>query len=255
MVGQGGWQLGLFRYGVTSLSGDSYAVLRYFLLLVAALSVAGCATTDRAIGLAPEVAVTQLDTLPAPRGEISYRIGPQEILEISVVGAEELTGTFLTDGQGHIVFPYIGEVEVGGLSPRDAAKMIEDGLRGRIVLDPQVRVIPQEFPPPSVSIGGQVEKPGAYPAVGQPTLLTAVNRAGGLTEFAQVDDVLVLRTVAGQRYIGLYNIEAIQRGNYPDPELYPNDIVMVGDSPSRRRVANILQFSPLFAPLILLLSR
>ena len=69
------------------------------------------------------------------------------------------------------------------------------------------------------------------------------------------DDVLVLRTVAGQRYIGMYNIEAIQRGNYPDPELYPNDIVMVGDSPSRRRVANILQFSPIFAPLILLLSR
>ncbi len=233
--------------------GDDLIMVKHFWLLVAALGATGCATTDRTIGLAPEIEVTQLDALPAPRGEVSYRIGPQEVLGISVVGSDDLTGDFLTDEAGHIDFPYIGEVRTGGQSPRNAAQMIADGLRGRIVLEPQVSIIPKELPPPSISVGGQVEKPGFYPAVGQPTLLTVINQAQGLTEFAQADDVVVLRTVEGQRYVGLYNIEAIQRGNYSDPQLYPKDIVMVGDSPVRRRLNTILQVAPLLSPFILLL--
>lgn len=227
-------------------------MLRHSFVFLAALAAAGCAT-DRSIGLSPDIEVTQLETLPAPRGEISYRIGPQEVLDIMVVGSEELSGQFLTDQDGHIVYPYIGEVRTGGASPRDASRMIADGLRGRFVLDPQVRVIPEEFPPPSISVGGQVERPGSYPAVGQPSLLTVINNAEGLAEYGEPDDVVVQRTVDGQRYVGIFNIEAIQRGNYPDPQLYPNDVVIVGDSPGRRRFDNILRLLPALAnPLVLL---
>ncbi|QIQ87553.1 polysaccharide biosynthesis/export family protein [Erythrobacter sp.] len=224
------------------------------MIILAALGLGACAT-DRSIGLSPEIEVTQLEMLPEPRGEISYRIGPQEVLEIEVVGAEQLSGKYLTDENGHIVYPYIGEVRTGGVSPRTASQMIQDALRGRFVLDPQVRVIPEEFPPPSISVGGQVKRPGSYPAVGQPTLLKVVNQAEGLTEYAKTDDVVVQRIVEGQRYVGLYNVGAIQRGNYPDPQLFPNDIVIVGDSPTKRRIDNILQFSPLLAPLVLLINQ
>lgn len=228
-------------------------VLRYLLPLLAALPIAGCAT-DRRIGLSPEIEVTRLEALPPPKGEISYRIGPQEVLEIVVVGSKELSGTFLTDQEGHIVYPYIGEVRIGGQSPRIAADLIAEGLRGKFVIDPQVRVIPAEFPPPSISVGGQVKRPGSYPAVGQPTLLTVINNAEGLAEYGEPDDVVVQRTVEGQRYVGIFNIEAIQRGNYPDPRLYPSDVVTVGDSPSRRRFDDVLQILPALAnPLVLLI--
>ncbi|WP_196490437.1 polysaccharide biosynthesis/export family protein, partial [Erythrobacter donghaensis] len=193
------------------------------------------------MGLAEDIEVTQLENLPAPRLDISYVIGPQEKLEIQVVGAESLSGTYLTDVDGDLAFPLIGNVKLDGRSPSEAAREIADRLRGRYLRDPQVRVIPEEFPEPTISVGGQVKKPGSYPATGRPTLLRAVNQAEGMTQYAKQSDVLVLRTVENQRYIGVYDIRAIQRGNYADPQLFPNDIVIVGDSPERRRLDLLLQ--------------
>lgn len=213
-----------------------------FLLMLVAL-LAGCAT-DRSIGRSPDVEVTNLEALPPPREGVSYVLGPQEKLEINVVGAESLSGTYLTDVDGQLAFPLIGSIPLDGKTPTEASKLIADRLRGRYLLDPQVRVIPEEFPVPSVSVGGQVKKPGSYPAIGKQTLLKVVNMAEGMTEFAKQDDVLVLRTVEGQRYIGVFNVGAIQRGNYPDPQVYANDIVIVGDSPERRRLNILLQVLP-----------
>ncbi|MBY0619515.1 MULTISPECIES: polysaccharide biosynthesis/export family protein [Pseudomonadota] len=205
--------------------------------------LASCAV-DRSVGLAEDIEVTQLENLPAPRLDISYVIGPQEKLEIQVVGAESLSGTYLTDVDGDLAFPLIGNVKLDGRSPSEAAREIADRLRGRYLRDPQVRVIPEEFPEPTISVGGQVKKPGSYPATGRPTLLRAVNQAEGMTQYAKQSDVLVLRTVENQRYIGVYDIRAIQRGNYADPQLFPNDIVIVGDSPERRRLDLLLQLVP-----------
>ena len=226
------------------------AVIACFILIF----LSACAV-DRTFGSDESFEVTNLDTLPEPRGEIYYSIGPQEALEIVVVGAEDLSGKFLTNEEGNIVYPYLGLVQTGGKSPDEASELIAKGLAGRVVRDPQVRIIPEEFPEPSISIGGQVSRPGEYPAIGRPTLLRVINQAEGLDEYAKKDDVLVMRTVNGQRYIGLYNVEAIERGNYPDPLLYPNDIVMVGDSPGSRRFDSILQFAPLLTSSVILIDR
>lgn len=233
----------LARFGLKALIVGAGSVL-----------VASCAA-DRSFGEAPTIEVTQLDTLPEPKAEITYSIGPQEKLEVVVVGADELGGVFLTDQDGNIAYPYLGIVPVGGKSPKEASVLIADGLRGEYVLDPQVRVLPEEIPESVISVGGEITRPGAYPAIGKPTLLTVINQAEGLDQFAQEDDVLVMRTVDKQRYIGLYNLEAIQRGNYADPRLYPGDIVMVGDSPAKRRIATLLGLTPAFTSLIVLLDR
>lgn len=216
--------------------------------------LAGCAT-DRSYGTSPDLEVTQLEQLPAPNGEYVHQIGALETLEIVVAGSELLSGTFLTDESGRISFPFIGRVGLAGLSPLEASELIENGLRGEYLLDPQVRVMPSEFPQPSVSIGGQVENPGSYPASTSRTLLRLVNQAGGATEYAKLDDVLIMRTVGEQRYIGAYSLAAIERGNYADPIVYPNDIVMVGDSPARRRMAAILQFVPLLTSSAIIIDR
>ncbi|MEM1195492.1 MAG: polysaccharide biosynthesis/export family protein [Pseudomonadota bacterium] len=226
-------------------------VIAYFLLVF----ISACAV-DRTFGTADSIEVTDLDALPEPRGQIYYAIGPQEALDILVVGAEDLSGRYLTDEEGHIIFPYLGLIETGDKSPNEAAKIIAEGLAGRIVKDPQVRVIPEEFPEPSISIGGQVTRPGSYPVAGsRPTLLRVINQAEGLDRYAKTTDVLVMRNVDGQNYIGLYDVEAIQRGNYPDPVLYPNDIVMVGDNPAARRFDDILSFAPILSSSVILIDR
>jgi len=217
-------------------------------------SLAGCAT-NRTYGESPTIDIAELEELPPPGIENLYMIGAQESLQIEVVGAERLSGVYLTDGQGRISFPLVGLLDLRGLAPNEAADAIADVLRGSYLLDPQVRVIPNQIPPPTVSVGGMVSEPGEYPILGRQSLLRVVNQAGGLDEYARMDDVLILRTVRGQRYIGAYNIQAIQRGNYSDPTVYPNDIIVVGDSPTRRRIDNILRYVPLLSTSAILIDR
>jgi len=231
------------------------SIFRNFLLAVAGAGLlAGCAT-DRSAGLAAGIELTDLTALPAPEGGYVARILPGDQLEISVVNSELLSGTYIVDDNGELVFPLIGAVAVAGDSPTRVGEKIAARLAGRYVRDPDVRVVPTDLSQPTVSVGGEVEKPGAYPARHSRTLARAINNAGGLSEYAKSDDVLVLRTVNGQNYIGVYNIEAIQRGNYPDPQIYADDIITVGDSPGRRRLSQILQFMPLLSTTAILIDR
>ena len=223
-------------------------------MLAAMLALSACAK-DRSVGLSPDIQVAQLSELPAPAGVRAYTVGSQERIEVTVLDAEPLSGTYLTDAEGYIAFPLVGDLFVGGKTPNQIAQMIADRLRGEYVVNPQVRVRPAELPTPSISIGGEVVQPGTYPAATSQTLIRAINNAGGLDEYAKSDDVLVMRTVGGQRYIGVFNIEGIQRGNYPDPMIYPGDIVTVGDSPSRRTLESVLQFIPLLSTSAILIDR
>lgn len=229
-------------------------MLRFLPVLGAAFLLPACAV-DRTYGASEEIEITNLETLPAPTGRVTYTIGPREKLEIQVVGSEDLSGSFLTDDDGNIFFPFLDKVDTGGKSANEAAALIADGLRGRYLRNPQVRIVPEELSPPVISVGGEVERPGAYPATHEATLLRAINLAEGLSDYAKYDDVLVMREVNGQKYIGLFNIRAIERGNYPDPALYAGDIVMVGDSPARRRLATILQFVPLLTSSAIIIDR
>ena len=84
-------------------------------LLALPLALSGCAT-DRLYGEAAGIEIAELDTLPAPGIENLYVIGAQQALEIEVVGAERLSGMYLTDGQGRISFPLVGLLDLGGLA-------------------------------------------------------------------------------------------------------------------------------------------
>ncbi|MEC9068331.1 polysaccharide biosynthesis/export family protein [Pelagerythrobacter marinus] len=232
------------------------SIFRYFLgCFLAAGLLAGCAGGNRPVGLSPGIELTELDSLPVPESGYVTRVQPGDLLEITVLNSEELSGTYVVDDDGTLDFPLIGRVPVAGDSATTVGKKVASQLEGRFLLNPNISVIPSELSQPTVSVGGEVEKPGSYPARLSRTLLRAVNTAGGLSEFAKSDDVLVLRSVGDVTYIGVYNIEAIQRGNYPDPQIYADDIITVGDSPGRRRLQTILQLVPLLSTSAILVDR
>jgi polysaccharide biosynthesis/export protein len=100
-----------------------------------------------------------------------------------------------------------------------------------------------------------VKEPGLYPVIGHMSLMRAVATAKGASEFAKLDDVVIFRTVDSQRMAALYNLKAIRRGAYEDPEIFANDVIVVGDSSARRLFKDALQILPtLTTPLILLLQ-
>ncbi len=227
--------------------------------LVACFMVGGCATTR----VQPDGSVTQLaaTALPAPTRTYAgidrpYYIGPLDQLSISVVGIQELNQNDIqVDTSGRITFPLIGAVEASGKTPLEVAGMIERGLRSRYVRDPHVTVNVKNTVSQVVTVDGQVREPGMYPVVGRMTLLRAIAVAKGTTEFAKLDDVVVLRTVDGRNYAALYNLDALRKGNYADPDIYTGDVVVVGDSKSRRLFRDLLSIVPLLTtPIIVALQ-
>ncbi len=232
-----------------------------FIILVSCLFAASC-SGSRIVGGDPSIKVVAGTVLPLPdREDIAseerpYLIGPFDKLIIDVFGIEELSEKEVqTDASGRISFPLAGTVEAAGRTPAEVEIILEERLRAAYVRDPQVTVNLKETVSQVVTVDGQVVEPGLYPVVGRMTLMRAVATAKGASEFAKLDDVVVFRTVKGQNYAALYNLGAIRRGSYPDPEVFANDVVIVGDSKARRIFKDVLQVAPLLTgPLIVALQ-
>jgi polysaccharide export outer membrane protein len=148
-----------------------------------------------------------------------------------------------------------GTIPAGGKTPAEVAAMISERLRGRYVRDPQVTVNLKETVSQVVTVDGDVREPGLYPVVGNMTLMRAIATAKGTTEFADSGNVVVFRTVNGQKMVALYNLTAIRRGNYDDPAIYPNDVITIGESQARRFFHDFLQLAPALSYAVVTLVR
>ena len=229
--------------------------------VLAALMMAACTHTPP-LRTTEAVTVVPATEMPPPEGvdlssaERPYLIGPFDKLKIDVFGIPELSDREVqVDAGGRASFPLAGSFQAAGLTPLQLAEQLEQQLAGRYIRNPQVTVNVEETVSRVVTLDGQVVRPGLYPVVGRMTLLGAVATAGGTAEFARLEDVVVFRTVGPQRYAALYNRRAIRRGAYADPEIFANDIVVVGDSPARRLFRDILQATPLITtPIVALLQ-
>lgn len=223
------------------------------------LGLSACATGPA--GEAPSIELSQLETLPPPAAADyaipidSSRVRPLDRLKVEVFGVENLSRELQVDGDGTLDFPLIGAVAANGLSANELAARIEDGLRGPYLKNPDVTVSVLESPAQLITVGGEVDKPGQYPAIGAMTLMDAVAAGGGTGPAARLKEVAVFRTVNGQRYIGLYDLKAIARGNYADPAVYPNDVIMVGESQTRRFFNAVAGVAPLLTAGVILIDR
>jgi polysaccharide export outer membrane protein len=79
-----------------------------------------------------------------------------------------------------------------------------------------------------------VKVPGVYPIVGKMTLQEAVATAKGADDSANIGNVVVFRTVNDRKMAALFNLASIRAGQIEDPAIYGNDIIVVGESATRR---------------------
>lgn len=151
--------------------------MRYVLTIVAVLALAA--------GLAAPASAQDAGT--------EYKIGPKDLLEISVLGVPEINKLVVrVSEEGRITLPLLGEVAVGDLTKFELEKKLA-GLAGeKIVIDPQVTVHILEYLSRRVSIIGAVEKPGPFELVGRQTLLSVLSEAGGLSRDAG-EEIVVIR--------------------------------------------------------------
>lgn len=235
---------------------------RLLAALAAMILVAGCSGPAK-LGGAPQIEVLDASEMPPPdRSDLieinrPYIVGPFDKLIIDVFGIEELSDRKIqVDASGRISFPLAGVITVAGSTPGEVEKLLRDRLAANFVRDPQVTVNLEETVSQVVTVEGQVKKPGLYPVVGRMTLLRAVALSGGTDEFAKLNEVVVFRTVKGQQLAALYSLKSIRLGGYQDPEIYANDVVVVGESQARRIFKDVLQVVPLLTtPIIVAADR
>jgi len=130
----------------------------------------------------------RLQQIAAERGSMtpdtSYRIGPGDLIEVTVFDLQEMNRKVRVESNGGIQLPLVGAVTVAGKSEADIAHEIASRL-STFVRSPQVTVFVQEYKSQQVAVTGSVAKPGLYPLTRERrTIIDMISEGGGLTRDA-----------------------------------------------------------------------
>jgi polysaccharide export outer membrane protein len=218
----------------------------YWMMLVLLLAgvLAGCASKSTA-GMATSLPPPDTTTASgAYEGAPDYRVGAQDLLEISVFGVQDLNRQARVNSNGQISLPLVGMVMAGGKTipelEAELAKRYSEGF----LQDPQVSIFVKEYTSQRVTLEGSVKKPGIYPLTGRTSLLQAIAMAEGLDEFADLRGVILFRTVEGKRVAAAFDLEQVRRGQLADPQVYGDDIIIVERSDSKSAFREFLRSVP-----------
>lgn len=191
----------------------------FLLLLVAVLL--GC-----------ETGPVKAPDLPAPIHATTLGTGDEleiRILGASIAGAKEIPSDYKVSPDGTVNLPFVGRVSILGLEPNEIEVLVKKKLiEGEFYTDPQVSVIVRAYLSKRVSIAGQVKKPDSYPISPGIGLLKLISLAGGFTDIADEDSIIIQRkTLKGDTKIERVSFDDIRDGRIQDVLLQAGDYIEV----------------------------
>lgn len=220
--------------------------LAFCALVAASLSLSACADSrggpipyDQQLAKPDEARVVPLES--------NYKIAPMDQLTIKVFKSQDLTGDYDVDLTGRISLPLIGEVEAANLTTSQLDEKLTAALAEKYLEHPDVAVAIKRSTARVVTVDGAVRESGAYPVGGSLGLIQTIAMAKGLTEDANARRVAVFRTIGGKRQAAAFDLTAIRRGEAPDPQIYPGDIVVVDGSSIKAFQKNLLSSLPILS--------
>jgi len=172
-----------------------------------------------------------LDRFLKDGGKVSdeYKIGPGDILEISVYGEESLNRKDLVvKPDGRVSYPLVGDVQVGGLTTVQAKEALEQSLHD-FIPGAVAAVSVTQLGSLQYYVVGKVNKPGMYNVSKPLTVLQALAMAGGLTPYAKESDIIILRN-SGKETVQLpFDYKSIKKGKNVEENiiLERGDVVLV----------------------------
>jgi polysaccharide biosynthesis/export protein len=158
----------------------------------------------------------------------SYRVGVEDDLQISVWREPEISSQVTVRPDGFISLPLLNDIQVEGLTTKQLQELVTEKLKG-FLTEPQVTVIVRQIRSRKVYLIGQVTHPGSYVLNGDKTVLQLLAEAGGLSQFAKMKSIYVVRKSAGHEVRLPFNYKRAVTGKDPktDIELYPGDMIVV----------------------------
>ncbi len=164
--------------------------------------------------------------LTATAEEASYLIGPSDLLDISVWGEETLSRQVAVRSDGYISLPLAGDLQASEKTPPQLQKEIETIL-AKYIKEPHCAVIIREPRSKRFYVQGQVNQPGEYVLDRTMTLTQVISRAGGFNQWAETDDIVVLRTEKNEQVRLEVDYDKIIKGKRENILIQPGDTVVV----------------------------
>ncbi len=155
---------------------------------------------------------------------LEYRIGPEDVLHISVWKEEDLDRKVLVRPDGGVSFPLVGDIQVSGRTPLE----VQDEIRSRLaryVPDAAVTVSVDKISGYTIFVLGEVNKPGQFTMGRYVDVVQALTLAGGTTPYASERKIQILRRQDGREVTYSFDFRDIQRGR----DLSQNIILQSGD--------------------------
>lgn len=197
------------------------------LVAIAVLLLQGCSSTS---GPKPPVAENQI----APQQEYTYLVAPGDTVEIFVWSNPELTSTVPVRPDGKITTRLVEEIEASGKTPSQLARDIEKAY-SEYVKNAVVSVIVNGFvgvPYQQVRVLGEAQKPASIPFRKHMTLLDLMIEVGGLTDFADGNNAVLIRLFEGKQQSFIVRLDDLVRGGdiTANIALWPGDIIIIPES-------------------------
>jgi polysaccharide export outer membrane protein len=175
----------------------------------------------------------------------SYKIGPLDLLDISVFKVPDLAKSVQVAEDGTINYPLLGEIEASGKTAKELEQILAKKLGAKYLRDPQVTVLVKEFNSQRVTISGSVKTSGVYAIKGNTSLMQVIAMAGDIDTSTDSGDIVVFRTIDGQRSAARFDIDSIKTGKAEDPQMLAGDVIVVDSSATKVALSNVLKVLPL----------
>lgn len=161
-------------------------------------------------------------------GAGDYVIGPDDVLSIVFWRDKEMSAEVTVRSDGKISLPLLNDMPAAGRTPEQLRAEIVKAA-GKYLEEPSATVVVREIRSRKVFITGNVTRPSAYGLTDQMTVLQLIAVAGGLLEYADTKNIVVIRTEAGvQRSLRVNYHDLIRRKNlHQNIPLRPGDTVVV----------------------------
>jgi polysaccharide export outer membrane protein len=204
--------------GGASRAGRIFALLLGVLVMVISVTAATAAEKNHRVGPAS-------GALTAPP---DYRIGPGDVLEISVWKDPALTRQVLVLPDGRIDFPLVGHFVAMGRTTRALKTEMETKLK-RYIPEPILTVIVQQANSMRIYVIGKVNRPGHFQLSGNLNVMQALAMAGGLNTFAKANEIQIYREEGDHTVVYSFAYEKVSTGKRMDQNimLHRGDVIVV----------------------------
>jgi polysaccharide biosynthesis/export protein len=208
---------------------------RRVLVVCAALSTVFAVSTGQAAGQTPARPGNTSAASPAPpqipagvAAPPDYLIGADDVLQIIFWREKDMSVEAAVRPDGKVSVPLINEIQAAGLTPEQLRMNITQAAT-KYIEDPTVAVVIKTINSRKVFITGQINKPGPYPLMQPLTVLQLITTAGGVLEFADAENIGIVRTVNGKPTRFRFNYKEVSKGKKLEQniELKPGDQVIV----------------------------